>query len=130
MGGGYSKTLYYNFKLLPFRQAIHLPMVISGKTVVKYTERGSVEFTSEKYHYGMLTIGVSHREYSFEAPNFIKIQGKLIIHGSGYHHIGPGGNLTVKPSGIFEIGNNFSISHFSKFVIAAHSKIGDNNLHS
>ncbi len=109
---------------------MHIPLLLSGKTIVKFTERGSIEFTSEKIHFGMLSIGTTHLIYSFPAPNFIKIEGKLIIHGDGYHNIGPGANITVKPSGKLEIGNNFSVGHFCKFVIASHSIIGDNNLHS
>ena len=87
-------------------------------------------FTSKRIRCGMLRIGITHLDRSFPAPNFIRIEGKLIIHGDGLHAIGPGGNLTIRPTGILEIGNNFRIGHFSKFVISSHSVIGDNNMHS
>lgn len=130
MGGGVAKTLYYNFKLFPIRQAVFLPLIVGSKTIIHATHRGAIEFSAARLHPGMLLFGVSHLDCSFPAPNFIKIEGKLIIHGSGFHKFGPGGNLTIGPAGILEIGNNFSIGHFSKFVISAHSTIGDNNMHS
>ncbi len=78
----------------------------------------------------MLSFGVSHLDKSFPAPNFVKIQGKLIINGYGGHQFGPGGNLTIRPTGILEVGNNFNVGHFSRFVISSHSVIGDDNMHS
>lgn len=29
---GFLKSVFYNFKLLPFSQAVHLPIVVSEKT--------------------------------------------------------------------------------------------------
>lgn len=78
----------------------------------------------------MLSFGLTHRICCYPAPNLIIIEGQLIIHGSGCHKFGPGGNLTIRPTGILEIGNNFSIGHFSNIVVSAHSRIGDNNMHS
>lgn len=127
---GILKTIYLNFRLLPLKHAIRLPIITSGKTVVKFTRKGSIIFTSQNLHPGMLSFGMSHLDYSYPAPNFIKIQGKLIVHGSGRHLFGPGGTLTVRKGGTLEIGDNFSIGHFSRFVISAHSIIGDNNMHS
>lgn len=127
---GTIKTIYYNFKLLPFKQALHFPIFISGKTVVKDTRRGAISFTADRLYPGMLQCGASHLNVSYSAPFFLKIQGKLIVNGNGYHYIGPGGNLTVRQTGILELGNNLSIGPFSVFRISSHSKIGDNNLHS
>lgn len=127
---GICKTFYYNFKLLPFKQAIHLPIVMSGKTVVKLTHKGSIIFTSPSLRPAMLSFGMSHLDYSYPAPNFVKIEGRLIIHGSGNHLIGPGGTLVIRKTGTLEIGNDFGVGHFSRFTISAHSKIGDNNMHS
>lgn len=103
---------------------------MSGKTIVKFTRRGSIIFTAQRLHPAMLSFGMSHLDYSYPAPNFIKIQGKLLLHGEGTHLFAPGGNLTIRKSGILEIGNNFGVGHFSRFVISAHSIIGNNNMHS
>lgn len=128
MGG--VKTLYYNFKLFSIRQAIRFPLILSGKTTLKSTKRGAIIFTAKKLHPGILTFGMSHLNYSYSAPNFVKIEGKLIIHGDGNHLFGPGGRLTIRPNGVLEIGNNFSIGHFSCIIISDHSRIGNNNMYS
>lgn len=127
---GIIKTIRYNFKLFSITKAWHFPLLLSSKTTVVKAERGSIILTSEIIHFGMFRIGVSHLRNSFQAPCFVKIEGKLIIHGEGYHNIAPGGNLTIRSTGILEIGNNFSIGHFCKIIITTHSIIGDNNLHS
>lgn len=109
---------------------------MSGKTVVKYTNKGSIIFTSPYLRPGMLSFctitsfGMSHLDYSYPAPNFVKIEERLIIHGSGNHLFGHGGTLVVRGTGTLGIGNNFGVGHFSRFVVSSHSKIGDNNMHS
>lgn len=71
--------------MLPLSQAIRLPIVMRGKTVVKYTNKGSIIFTSLYLRPGMLSFDMSHLDYSYPAPNFVKIEGRLIIHGRGNH---------------------------------------------
>lgn len=106
-----------------------MPMFVSGSTRFFQTKKGSIVFTSP-VHTGMLSFGVSHLDYSYSVPNFVKIQGKLVLHGNGLHCFGPGGTLTVRSTGVLEIGNSFSVGHFHRFVIGGHSVIGDNNMHS
>lgn len=81
-------------------------------------------------HTGMLSFGLTHLRHSYAAPNFVTIQGKLVLRGSGLHAFGPGGTLAVGKTGVLEIGDNFTVGHHNRFVIRNHSVIGNNNLHS
>lgn len=128
--GGVFKTIYYNFKLFPLPQAVFFPLILSSKTIIRKTKKGAIKFTSERLRPGLLSFGISHLNCSFSAPNFINIEGRLIIHGSGAHDFGPGANLRIRSSGQLEIGDNYSVGHFCRFIISSHSVIGDNNMHS
>lgn len=101
-----------------------------GNTAVKMTHRGAITFTAEKLHPGILSFGADVLNYSAPHPIFIRIEGQLIIHGTGHHDISPGVSIGIRKTGILEIGNDFYVGAFSKFIIGAHSKIGNNNMHS
>lgn len=38
------KSLWFNFRYLPFCQAIHLPVLLSRNVEVKYCRKNSIEF--------------------------------------------------------------------------------------
>lgn len=78
----------------------------------------------------MLSFGVGHSNFSCDIPVLVKIEGKLIIHGSRYHIFPAGTNMIIGETGILEIGDNFGMGYSGSFYIEAHSKIGDNNMHS
>ncbi len=75
------KTLYANFKLLPFRQAIRLPIVIYGNTQL-LLDHSSVQFRC-KPHFATFVFG---RNYDFfhasSSPGLMMMtHGTLIIGG-------------------------------------------------
>lgn len=126
---GVIKSIYWNFKLLPFSQAINMPIIVSGKTKIRNTRRGSIKFDSNP-PIATLTFGVYQQQYSYNVPVYVEIAGRLIIHGNCQHEFGPGCSLYVLKSGILEIGDNFCIGHFSRWNISSHTIIGNNNLYS
>lgn len=75
------KTLYFNFRMLPFRKAIHLPFVFYGKT--EFSLQGKVEIKTP-CHFGMAKIGKKRDGFApLSSPTRIDItkEGKLLIKG-------------------------------------------------
>lgn len=126
---GFFKTLYWNLKLLPFSQAICLPILFSRYVSVYKTRFGSVQF-NDKIGFGMLSFGVSYWNFSFKERIFIQIEGKLVINGCNTHYFAGGTSMTIRKNGILEIGDKFSAGRNCRFMISAHSLIGDNIMFS
>lgn len=127
---GLIKTLYANFRLLPLRYAIRLPILLSRHTVMYRCRKGCIEFESDTPKIGSLRFGLNDLEYSYESHSFISIQGKMIIKGSGTHVFGPGVSLNVWKDGILTIGNNFSVAPHLRMFVSNKIEIGDNNMWS
>lgn len=127
---GALKSVYWNLRIFPFRDAILLPVLMTGKTHVKHIRRGSIVFTSKKLRPGILQFGTLHQNYTYNSPLFLSIWGKLTIHGNGGHHFGPGCIMSIAPSANLEFGNNSTVGANAHFIILSHSKIGDDNMHS
>lgn len=90
---GFLKSVFYNFKLLPFSQAVHLPIVVSEKTRLNI-KRGGIKFGSCKINFGLITIGIwdgddciGERMSSsiiVEKGSFIQFDGRVSF-ASGLH---------------------------------------------
>ncbi len=77
----YYKTLLANFKLLPFKQAIHLPLVIYGPTQLKLS-RSKIEL-NVKPHFGLIKWGYNQDlMFPSKMPSMLcMINGTLIVNG-------------------------------------------------
>lgn len=71
------KTILFNFLMLPFKEAIKLPIVIYGSCSFG-SITGSVRLLS-KAHYGMLKIGTSDPVRSKHSKSYLNIEGVLEI---------------------------------------------------
>jgi acetyltransferase-like isoleucine patch superfamily enzyme len=108
------KTIYFNFKYLPFKQAIKFPFLISNK-VNLFKVSGKIYFDClirpglVKIGYGGVTI--------FDAKvsrSIWDVSGKVIFKGSA--NIGHGSKISVGSSGTLVLGDNFVISAESSIV--------------
>lgn len=104
---------YFNFKMLPFKQAIKLPFDfyhqirfenLSGKTIIN----------SSHIHRAMIKIGGRGSEMFFHAPAIIDIKGTLVL--NGIVEIGNGCLLRVEENGKLIFGNKVRIGAFSKII--------------
>lgn len=127
---GVLKSIYYNFKLLPFSQAIRFPILVSRYTTLFACKKGSIRFISSKPRLGSLRIGLNDLDYSYESRSFMSIRGKLIIKGDGSHVFGPGVSLNIWKDGTLIIGNNFSVAPHLRMFVSNSIEIGDNNMWS
>jgi acetyltransferase-like isoleucine patch superfamily enzyme len=123
------KTIYFNLRYFPLHEAICLPVFIKWNVEIRNMRRGNIVF-ADGARFFTLGIGFIDREYTFNKPSLLNLQGTLILKGRGYHSFAPGCILYIGQNATMEIGNNFSVSHDSKFYIRKHLIIGDNNMWS
>ncbi|WP_299181259.1 acyltransferase [uncultured Neptuniibacter sp.] len=117
---GIPKSIYVNFRLLPFRQALHLPILVSRKTKLKSLS-GRAHITQIKT--GIVRIGfggIDMLDYRYDRP-VLQIKGD--IHFKGKAKIGIGAKLLV--DGTLYLGNNINITGDALLICAKKISIGD-----
>jgi len=111
---GLIKSIYINFRLLPFRQAIKLPIIVSKST---HLDSLSGEIVLEvKVKFAMLRIGFFQTDFMSwkENINFIKIDGKW--HINGQTNLGVGCKIVIDKDAKLFIGDNFVLGSNSKII--------------
>jgi acetyltransferase-like isoleucine patch superfamily enzyme len=121
-------TFYFNFKMLPFRQAVKLPFDfyygvrfknLSGKIVI--SAKGGIRR-------GMIKIGAQGSDMFSKTDVVIDLRGKLVIAESVT--IGLGTLVRVEKSGKIVIGNGVAIGAKSVLFCEDSIIIGDNTITS
>ncbi|MBL0882570.1 MAG: acyltransferase [Chitinophagaceae bacterium] len=113
------KTIYFNFKYLPWRQAIRFPFWVSSKTYLRKTS-GVITINSP-IRTGMIRIGYGDISIfdKKRSRSIWDVRGKVIFGGDA--DIGHGSKITVGETGELWLGNNFSIT--AESTILAFKKI-------
>lgn len=104
--------LIFNFKYLPFRQAVRLPVWINLRNWSRF--RGKVVIDSPEIHTGMILLGGRHN-FHHKKGIFYQNDGTLIFKGKCL--IGNGSVVNVRCNGRLEFGNNFGASCSSFFCL-------------
>ncbi|MBP1839113.1 acyltransferase [Formosa algae] len=120
------KTLYFNFKYLPFKEAVKLPVFLSRHVCLKKI-KGKVIINS-KIRTGMIKIGFGDVSIfdNKKSRTILKLTGTIIFNGNT--DIGHGACLSI--GGVLELGNNFNITAESSIICSKNIKFGDNVLMS
>lgn len=121
---GFLKTLIVNFRLLPFKQAIKLPVVVTRPTVL--------ESLSGKIHlnvpasFGLIKVGTFNTDfYGWNGDKcMFNINGAVVINGN--IQLGVGCKICVDQDALLEIGGNACIGPNVKIICRKHIKFGDN----
>ena len=116
-------TLYFNFKKLPFNQAIKLPVIffkpyfgtLKGNIVIV----GVVKF-------GLIKIGV--HMVNIYHNNGVRFSNSGTIIFRGHCNIGSGSGISVGEKGVLTIGHNFQATQGLKLVCYNNITFGDNVL--
>lgn len=117
------KTLWLNFKVLPFKSAIKCPIVVAYNTKIKNV--GKIVFTNEIYP-AMVSFGVI-RISAFET-----ISNPLIFNNIGTLEIGgrlkihPGAVFTIVKGATIKVGNCVGFGANSKVICRKYITIGNN----
>lgn len=122
--GNLYKTLLFNFKFIPIKQAIRLPVIVSRKVVIDKRSKGKV-IIPESLGWGKIRIGfhvLNTSDFSFER-SLLKIDGTLIFKGSAF--IAQGCRIDIKKQGKLVIGEGFNST--GKMEIVCYKNIDFND---
>lgn len=115
--------IYFNFKMLPFKQAIKFPFDFFGK--VKFINlSGRVILNTDNIRRGMICIGLNHSTLFPSCTSTINISGNIIFKGTA--NIGRGFILEVNKGSKITIGNNVGIGALMKLISQECITISDN----
>ena len=117
----WAKTLYINFKLLPFGTAIKLPILIKGKCRLDLT-KGKVEF-NVPIRKGIVKIGHRYETFSYKEPVQFILNGRLTVNGEVW--IGTGVHLLVEQGAHLAMGEMSSIGSLSSLTCSAEIVFSD-----
>jgi acetyltransferase-like isoleucine patch superfamily enzyme len=121
------KTIWVNFKFLPFESAIKLPIMVSSRTVISGNDKihihGKVRAGMVKIGFG--EIGIFDKKLS---RTIIQLGGQIHFQGAAF--IGHGSRIVVESSGLLELGEQFTISTESTIICRKHIHIGNDVLFS
>lgn len=119
-------TLYFNFKYLPFKQAIKLPFVVSNKLYFRKTS-GKIFFDcpirTGLVHIGFGEVGIFDNKKS---RSIWDIAGTVIFKGKA--DIGHGSKISVGESGTLILGENFTVTAESTIITYSEVQFGNNCL--
>lgn len=115
------KTIFLNFKLFSFLDAVKLPIWVTYNTKIRIM--GGQAIVNGKISPFMIRIGFHEcNECSSAETTLLLIRGKLVFNGEA--HIGRGSKIIVYKNAVLEIGDNFAISASSTISCRKHMKFG------
>lgn len=120
------KTIYFNFRYLPWRQAIRFPFWISSRTYLREV-KGDITIKGD-IHTGMIRIGYGDIGIfdNKRSRTIWKVSGKVVFEGKA--EIGHGSKISVGDSGLLQFGKNFSLTAESSIIAYKKVVFGDDCL--
>lgn len=106
----YYKTFLVNFRLLPFKQAIRLPIFVYGKTAI-YGLAGKIIFECP-IKKGMIIIGKNTDKFSAHNRSLLELNGTIIFKGTFLASNGV--TIQVSHGALLEIGDIVSLGACAK----------------
>ncbi len=118
------KSIYFNFKYLPFRQAIRFPLFVSFRTKLIATQ-GSIRINGP-LRTGMIRIGFGEVGIFDKKYNRViwEVKGDIIFEGRALFKFGS--RISVGENAQLHIGKGFRISPDSSLVCFKKMVFGDN----
>ena len=120
------KSLFFNLKYLPFRQAIKFPILVSRNVFIlefsgKVEIKGPISTGMIQIGYGSVGIFDMKRQRSIW-----EVFGKVVFNGKT--HLGHGTKISVGKNGSLEFGKDFTLTAESAIISQKQIKFGDSCL--
>lgn len=108
------KSIYLNFSMLPFKQALHLPIIVTKYTYF-YSLSGRIKL-KDKAKFGMIRFGYFGEDAVVpkDVRTLLQIEGTLEI--SNDVHVGNGVIVRIEPNAKLTIENNVIIGNRTKII--------------
>lgn len=120
------KNIYFNFRVLPFEQARHLPFFVNYGVKIEEIHKGCLELNVDKISKYMISFGRGGSEgiALMERGIFsVKPGAKVIFNGAAQFHAGS--RLWIDEKGYVEFGRDFSANR--NFTLFYNNKISFGN---
>ncbi|HAR84937.1 hypothetical protein IO99_05000 [Clostridium sulfidigenes] len=119
------KTIYFNFKYLPFKKAIKLPIIVSHR-VWLMKSRGNVNINSNVIKPAMIKLGFGEVGIfdSMRSRSVWNVSGT--VNFSGTATLGHGIKVSVEDEGKLNIGNNLIVTAESSIICRREISLGEN----
>ncbi|MBR2848037.1 MAG: acyltransferase [Clostridia bacterium] len=124
------KTLYLNFRLLPFKSAIRMPFAVSRRVKIRGCSRGSV-IINGPVHTFMISLGFGGSSDLIAynpKTSILEVDTDCRLVFAGKAHFAPHFNLLVKHGATMTIGNGFSCNNGCKLSCVSGITFGENCL--
>jgi acetyltransferase-like isoleucine patch superfamily enzyme len=122
------KTVYFNLRTLPLKQALKIPILLYGKTEI-LSSQGTVEIIGG-IHYGVLRLGIMDPTRSYGAISTISLKGLLrvssgtVLRQGIRLQIGMNAIVTLKEN--VYIGDNNTIISEKNITIGENTRVANN----
>ena len=114
------KTIWFNFKALPFSQARFLPFILGYRCRIKKV--GQIQICG-KVSPGMISIGVIRLLTDTNTERLLfSNKGKLLLSGRVKFH--PGAKIVIKKNGTLLLGQRVAIGSFTKIFCSTGITMG------
>jgi acetyltransferase-like isoleucine patch superfamily enzyme len=120
------KTLLFNLRYLPFKQALSLPLLVSHRVKLEWLG-GGIELTGP-LRTGMIRLGFGYVDI-FDPDRQRSVwsnRGRIAFRGRAY--LGHGFRISVRAGGALTMGDCFSISAQSSILCRSNIEFGDDCL--
>lgn len=123
---GFPKSIWLNFRKLPFRQAIRMPILVY-RTKLKSIS-GSIEIKAAKLKTGLIKIGFGTTQVSDIQRErvILNIDGKVVFNGKC--KFGTGSRIFVGKDATVSFGDNFNATSHLKLVCNRQMTFGNDDL--
>lgn len=120
------KTLYVNFKCLPVKQAVRLPILVDYRTVLGPLHKNiTIAFPCPLFGIRLGIGGTESRDWGRKPYFSLGEQGRMIFHGRCTM---AGGISLIVDRGTLEIGNGFFCNRNCSISCNSRIVIGDDNM--
>ncbi len=133
-GFSYINTLYINFKFLPIKQALKLPIILKN-TRLRIAKDSIISINSDVCYRGMIQIGNDFlNNYWNSAPAILDVRGGGKIMFGKNVKLGPGSFVRVGNNALLELASNvhsssgINLYSYYKVCIDEGTKIGWNSI--
>ncbi|MBR3982109.1 MAG: hypothetical protein IKJ90_02135 [Bacteroidaceae bacterium] len=107
------KTIYFNFRYLPFKQAVKLPIWLYKPKMIKC--KGQIVIDSDEIHTGMIQLGFNRAHAYPHSGIYWENNGGTVIF-KGIASIGNNSFVCVGPNAKVTFGNSFNATSSFKLI--------------
>ena len=118
------KTIVLNYKLLPFKQAVKLPIFLYGKWNFR-SLHGKIVIDADSVETGMFRFGADTTGYFTAAISSLSMLDKSALHISSGVRIGQGVQICMYPNSSLVLKKKAALNDFVKVICSSKIEIGE-----